>query len=1238
MANSEPIFIHQKTATVTAPATRRIAPNAAVKRTLNPLHEAIASGKLPVIQELHLTEADHVGYQRLRQRYLADTASLPNLTFLGQYLRQLDSTTADLTTEERELAHKLQVYADLLSAGKIDMIALDDGPRGREALDNAIAAELLVGVGVEPTQLMANVVARNRQAEQIRQRLIHFANLGLRSVLLVTGDLPADNTKPARFPLDSIGMCALARDMIIEGSLPDDFLIAAAGHPNADADPDGMRTLQKALAGARVIITQVIHNVDSFRHWMDALQKLDVLDMVHVFAEMIPLTSSSQLRSISDIPGIRVPTELIEEFVTAESRIELTAQAGGHDDEWIKRQRLQHGAKVTRSMLQRIRHVPGVSGLYLGCVRSFSAHVELLKEMPLLQEQASSIQKVTRQAGLERQRVLAQLPVIEVYLERMLRAAKQRETSLLGKTLRRLARSVWLERILKMIEWPKVPAFGCKKCDRCDLSADALVCPRGCAKQMSHGPCGAPLSVNGRMLCEDTSRECTWAEIRHRRHAYGVPVCDLLETREAPSSGFYSGTVYSAVIPVLEGRKPGPNWSLMFRVPWVTMMRFFRRDYALVADGSAHNLSTLVAAKATRIRTMLDQSPDMDQEELLIKTLSLVGTPQAIHLIESRMVQIGLPAEGTFSELSIREQFLVAEALPNLRRRLANDRIPSVSPLLRCDEILAVVPEGTSLRRSLRRELANGTIRYVASLGVRVTYTDILLAPRNVEDFLKALTILKEELQLAPYRDEISAANLAVHFNRIHYKHHYRAPIAIRRYRGADDDTGHRTELVVDVRQFGTVDRFRANLREALQQVPHDGCECPDAIVFETFAGESQSVCWAFNDAFWKRLSDFEKATGINYDESIGGSTDRNKDYVRSTARAYFDRLHEQALTDEKFYIVEIGVASTQRASVFLDELQRISTMVGVDYYQRTTYVLADYSQDILQRGAAELMREHRNVESVCIDASNPAQALAPYSGRIMHVHICNVYDNLPTDKLAWVDRRVYGIEGRAYLSRAVMTALLSQHGFAVKDASELEARLVALTDNRDANIAALLDWARDRLVTLGYPPLNYVAFWMDLFKAIKVEERYVVLNGSRPSESSGVAALEDVDKLLRDILPMNRSVRVHLNQKAVEGFVELLNVLHPNGVLEVVDLFVQRIEQYYQAFKGPAKYDGSTVNWLNGPLFREVGEQLGYQVRFHAFKPFSAKSASVIMTATRATSEHDPDDDFDYDDHSLGI
>lgn len=1193
------------------------AARAAMRPPRNPLRDSVASGKMPIIQELHLTVRDRVGYQRLRHRYLSDSAAVPSLTFLGQYLRQLDAGSGDLTSEERDLAAKLQGYADLLNSGKTDLIALDDGARGQDSLDNAVAAELLTGLGVDPAQLMANVVARNRKAEQIRQRLIRFADIGLRNVLLLTGDLPTDRSKPAWFPLDSLGMCELAREMLVEGALPEDFLIAAAGHPNADADPDGLRTLQKALAGAKVIITQVILSIEPFSRWMASLRTLGVLDMVHVFAGIIPITSCRQLQILSDIPGIRVPQSLAEEFSAIEERITSAARTGGHPETWIKQRRTREGARLTRSLFQQVRKIPEVSGFYLGCVRSFNAHLELLKETPLLRDHPRVLQKGARLTGLERQRTLAQLPVIEAYLDRMSREARGRRRSVLRRLMRWAARSLWAQRVMKVIEWPKVPVFGCRGCDRCDLSADALVCPRGCAKQMSHGPCGALRADGGRVLCEDTTRECTWARIHTRRERFGVPMKDRLEIREAPAHGFYEGKTYSAFLPVFAGRKPGPNWSLAYRAPWAGLMSCLRDDYKLKADESPLELSTLVASKAPQIRRILEDNPQADREGLWVKALSLVGAPQAIHLIESRLVQLGLPAEGTFSELSIREQFQVAEALPVVRRRVADAGGPSsVSPLGRCDKLLAVVGEGKALRRALRRELANGLIQHTASLGVRVTYTDVLLETKHVELFLQALTILKEELQLAPHRRATDSTQLAVHFNRIHYKHHYRAPVAIRRYHSPDDRARNRTEFVVDLRQFGSADRFRANLRAALAQVADGGPECRDAIALESFTNESRGVCWSFNNAYWRRLRDFEEATGVHYDASIGGSTDHNQDYVRSTARAYFDRLCDRGLRDERFYIVEIGVASTHRARMFLSELHRIGSMTGTDYYDRTTYVLADYSEEILERSKADLEREHPYVEAVKFDAAHPAQALAPYQGRVMQVHLCNVYDNLPADKVAWVDGRFYGIEGRSYLPREVMASLLSRHDFKDEDAFALEERLASLATSGDQGVEALLEWASERLTELGSPPLAYVGFWMDLFSALRMEERYVTLDRTNWHSLASIARLEDVGKLVDRLFPTRRNVRVHLNQKALEGFVELLGVLHPYGTLEVVDLFVQRVAEYYDRFKGPAKYDGSTVNWLNGPLFREVGEQLGFSVQFYSFKPFDPKSASVIMVA----------------------
>ncbi len=419
------------------------------------------------------------------------------------------------------------------------------------------------------------------------------------------------------------------------------------------------------------------------------------------------------------------------------------------------------------------------------------------------------------------------------------------------------------------------------------------------------------------------------------------------------------------------------------------------------------------------------------------------------------------------------------------------------------------------------------------------------------------------------------------------------------------------------MKQFGSQERFRSELRAVIECLASGKPESADAVLLEDFAGDSKSVAWSFNSVFWGRLGDFEKATGVNYDDSIGGSSDRNLDYVRSTARAYVDRLSGRVADEERLCVVEVGVASTRRAFAFLEELKRISELQATGLYERTTYVLADYSESILQSSSAALREHHDNIEAVRIDAGDPLAALSPYVGRIAHIHVCNVYDNLPTDKVGWVGEQLYRIESRLYLPNAALESLVATHGFDPRDSDELAARLKMLATQREDGLCNLLDWARDRLVEQGQARLSYVAFWMDLFSSLRAEEQYVAIRDVDELPLGEVAGLQRPLELLRGQFTGARSVRVHLNQHALAGFVQMLRMLHRFGTLEVVDLFVQRLVEYYERFKGPAKYDGSTVNWLNGPLFRAVAEQLGYSVRFHSFKPYDPKSVSVIMLAS---------------------
>jgi hypothetical protein len=96
----------------------------------------------------------------------------------------------------------------------------------------------------------------------------------------------------------------------------------------------------------------------------------------------------------------------------------------------------------------------------------------------------------------------------------------------------------------------------------------------------------------------------------------------------------------------------------------------------------------------------------------------------------------------------------------------------------------------------------------------------------------------------------------------------------------------------------------------------------------------------------------------------------------------------------------------------------------------------------------------------------------------------------------------------------------------------------------------------------------------------------------------------------------------VHLSSVAAESLAQTLELLHPEGVLQLQDLFVRGAEEY-SSFRGPGKLEGSIVNWLNGPLLQMVGERLGFHV---ALEPFTYREGSniVVLTARRRDASSD--------------
>jgi hypothetical protein len=100
----------------------------------------------------------------------------------------------------------------------------------------------------------------------------------------------------------------------------------------------------------------------------------------------------------------------------------------------------------------------------------------------------------------------------------------------------------------------------------------------------------------------------------------------------------------------------------------------------------------------------------------------------------------------------------------------------------------------------------------------------------------------------------------------------------------------------------------------------------------------------------------------------------------------------------------------------------------------------------------------------------------------------------------------------------------------------------------------------------------------------------------------------------LRPLLESGAAIRMHVNNGAVASFVDTLPLLHPYGRLICYDLFVTDLHSYRTSFRGPGKYDGSIVNWLNGPLLAHIGRRKGFDVDYQRF---AHRTGTNIITMT---------------------
>lgn len=457
------------------------------------------------------------------------------------------------------------------------------------------------------------------------------------------------------------------------------------------------------------------------------------------------------------------------------------------------------------------------------------------------------------------------------------------------------------------------------------------------------------------------------------------------------------------------------------------------------------------------------------------------------------------------------------------------------------------------------------------------------------------LTLLEEG-----HVDPVTLGHLNVHVDWVQYKTNFRHPVAIRRVMRGDEVLP-LAEIAVDLRQVRS-DSLRPALADALSgAVPN----CPPSThlyALEPFGPMRRSIVWSFNKLFWQHLTLWERASGRGYEKALptGVSDGHNPTAIADSVADFWTLLKDlesQKQLPPELFILEIGVGTGERASRWLDNFKELDRERGTQYYPKLRFLAADYSMVTLNR-AMERVSAHRDLASfITVDALDPFKSLSFLRYKILLIHLSNVYDNLPTDELVLRDGKMYFVEVRAVLESAEVQRICNAFDVDPADFQRTVSRLL------DAGPEQF------RSVEQG------VGFWQSVWAAVRLEERLVAIEMLSETHLPAGMRPAHIEGLIADA-PAN--LRFHLSSGAAESFINTIPLLHPRGYLQVQDIFVTKLADYLHSFRGPGKMDGSIVNWVNGALLAEVGEQAGYDVHFAPFRYREGSRTSILYTTHR--------------------
>jgi methylenetetrahydrofolate reductase (NADPH) len=242
--------------------------------------------------------------------------------------------------------------------GWVDAVNITDNQGAFARLSSLAGSVFALAAGVDPVM---QLTCRDRNRIALQAELLSASALGIRNVLLMTGDHPRfgdhPDAKPV-FDLDSIQLLWVARTMREEGRLlsgraltpPPRWLLGAVENPAAPPTAfRASRVGKKVAAGAEFVQTQYVFDLVQFTQWMAQVRDLGLDRKCRILAGVGPVRSLRVLEHMrANVPGMNIPDQ-------------VSRRLRGVSPDRVA----DEGMQMCAETIQQIRDIPGVCGVHL---------------------------------------------------------------------------------------------------------------------------------------------------------------------------------------------------------------------------------------------------------------------------------------------------------------------------------------------------------------------------------------------------------------------------------------------------------------------------------------------------------------------------------------------------------------------------------------------------------------------------------------------------------------------------------------------------------------------------------------------------------------------------------------------------------------------------------------------------------------------------------------------------------